>query len=141
MNAYLDSSIVLRLVLNERNHLRSWRELSSKFASVLTKVECLRVLDRYRCNGALSVAEYARRKETAHLLLEDVTLFELHPAVLDRAADSLPVGLGTLAALHLATALRLRELSGAEFAFATHDELLAAAARIYRFPVIGLETR
>jgi hypothetical protein len=39
--------------------------------------------------------------------------------------------------LHLATALRLREIGGIEMTFLTHDAELAVAARSMNFPVEG----
>src|SRR5207248_11702863 len=45
--------------------------------------------------------------------------------------------LGTLDALHLATALRLREIGGIEMTFLTHDDEFSVAARSMNFPVEG----
>jgi hypothetical protein len=48
-----------------------------------------------------------------------------------------PTALGTLGAIHLASAALGRENQGTEIAMATHDEELATAARASEFGVIG----
>jgi predicted nucleic acid-binding protein len=46
--AYLDSSVILRLVLNEPDPLREWPEVHHGVTSALAEVEVLRTLDRLR---------------------------------------------------------------------------------------------
>lgn len=58
--------------------------------------------------------------------------------MLSRAALPLPTTLGTLDAIHLATAALWREHQSAEIAMATHDEALATAARASGLSVIGM---
>lgn len=58
--------------------------------------------------------------------------------ILSRAAQPLPVTLGTLDAMHLATALVWREVSQAVVVLATHDARLALAARAVGFDTIGV---
>jgi hypothetical protein len=48
------------------------------------------------------------------------------------------VELGTLDALHLATAVLWREMSRADLVMATHDTALGLAARAHGFPVVGI---
>ena len=50
----------------------------------------------------------------------------------------LPVALGTLDGIRLATALLWRERAGADLVMATHDAALGLAARAVGFRVIGL---
>jgi hypothetical protein len=49
----------------------------------------------------------------------------------------MPTVLGTLDAIHLATALLWRENTGSDLVMATHDGSLALAARAAGFRVIG----
>lgn len=49
----------------------------------------------------------------------------------------MPIPIGTLDAIHLATALIWRERMGSLAAMATHDTALAAAARAFGFDVRG----
>lgn len=58
--------------------------------------------------------------------------------VLTRAAQPLPISLGTLDAIHLVTALLWREATDTDPAFATHDTRLATAARALGLRVIGV---
>jgi hypothetical protein len=55
-----------------------------------------------------------------------------------RAAQPMPTELGTLDAIHLATALLRRETAGADLVMATHDAALGFAARAYGLPVVGV---
>ena len=57
--------------------------------------------------------------------------------MLDRAALPLPVTLGTLDAIHLATAMLWREASAEELVLATHDRSLALAARACGLRTMG----
>ena len=57
---------------------------------------------------------------------------------MSRASDPLPVPLGTLDAIHLATALAWRERLDEGLIVATHDAALGLAARSYGFDVVGL---
>ncbi|MGH7527943.1 MAG: type II toxin-antitoxin system VapC family toxin, partial [Gemmatimonadales bacterium] len=71
-------------------------------------------------------------------LLDAVELLQVAPRVLRRAADPFPTPLGTLDALHLATALAWREVHGAALVLATHDVELGLAAAACGLDVIGV---
>jgi hypothetical protein len=79
----------------------------------------------------------AVRRETVYRLLESVEVVEASRAVLARSAQPMPTVLGTLDAIHLATALLWRENTGSDLVMATHDGSLALAARAAGFRVIG----
>ena len=138
MIAYLDSSVVLRVVLGQHGSLREWKTLETGIASALLEVECLRTLDRLRHLEGIVEGEIARRREAVYRVVEALTLIEPTRPVLARAAQPLPVVLGTLDAIHLATALLWRERSDADLVMATHDAALGLAARAVGFRVIGL---
>lgn len=136
--AYLDSSVVLRLILGQLEALAEWEEVEMGVASALVEVECLRTLDRLRLLGALSDDEVAERRAAVFGLMAATEVVEVTRTVLARASQPMPTALGTLDALHLATALLWREQTGAELALATHDAALGRAARASGFFVIGL---
>ncbi len=138
MKAYLDSSVILRVVLGQRGRLRAWRKVELGVGSALVEVECLRTLDRLRLNGMLSVEALATRRESVYRLTEEMEMVEPTSVVLRRASQPLPTPLGTLDAIHLATALLWRELRNEELTVATHDGALATAARATGFRVIGV---
>jgi hypothetical protein len=80
----------------------------------------------------------AARREAAYRLIEAVEVVDLTHPVLTRAAQPLPTVLGTLDAIHLATALMWREQMGQDLVMATHDVALGTAARASGLRVIGV---
>ena len=138
MIAYVDSSVVLRVVLGQPGRLAEWKSIVTGVASGLVEVECLRTLDRLRVAGNLSADDVAVRREAVFRVLEGLELVELTRAVLHRAAQPMPAPLGTLDAIHLATAEMWREAKGKELLVATHDQALALAARASGFRVAGV---
>lgn len=137
MIAYLDASVILRLVLNERSPLREWSDVHHGVTSALAEVEVLRTLDRLRfANPSLDSQVLAGRREAAFRVLEGLETIEITRVVLARAAQPLPTPLGTLDAIHLVSAMGWREQFEG-LLFATHDVALAAAARASGFEVIG----
>lgn len=138
MIAYLDSSTILRIVLGQANALKEWRSITQGVASALVEVECLRTMDRLRLGEGLKDAEIAARRETVFRLLEAIEVVELTRPILSRAAQPLPTALGTLDAIHLATALLWKERTKADLVMATHDEGLAMASRASGLRVVGV---
>jgi predicted nucleic acid-binding protein len=136
--AYVDSSVLLRVVLGQAGALKEWRTIRDGVASALVQVECLRTLDRLRLRLALPDREIALRRETVFRLLEAIELVEPNRPILTRAAQPLPTELGTLDAIHLATATLWREATGADLVMATHDVALGTAARSCGLRVLGV---
>lgn len=137
MIAYIDSSVVVRLVFAQAEPLRAWHEIERGLSSVLLRVECLRVVDQARIRFRLSDAEVARRRAGMLQLLDGIELIPMNSIVLDRAAEPFPTSLGTLDALHLASALAIRDAVPSVM-LATHDERLGVAASALGFEVHGI---
>lgn len=137
MIAYLDASVVLRLILGEPNALAKWKAVRTGVASALTEVECLRTLDRLGRSGTLADQDVAERREQVYRLLEAVEVVEIVRPILRRASEPFPAPLGTLDAIHLATAMAWRDVHDPALVMATHDKALATAARSVGLPVIG----
>jgi predicted nucleic acid-binding protein len=137
MMVYLDASVVIRKLQREAGSLRQWGQWERAYSSELLRVEMLRTIDRTRLRGALTDREVADVVQTARAIFDGLELLELTHSILNRASQSFLTPLGTLAALHLATALRLVEASGIELTFLTHDTELATAARSMNFSVEG----
>lgn len=137
MIAYVDSSVLLRKVLRQSGSLKEWRAIRTGVASALVETECLRTLDRLRLRASFSDRDLARRREAVFRLLESMELVEVTSPVLARAAQPLPTELGTLDAIHLATALLWSERIGAGLVMATHDVALGTAARASGLRVVG----
>jgi predicted nucleic acid-binding protein len=135
--AYVDSSVLLRLVLGQRGALAEWSAVEEGVTSALSQVECLRTLDRLRNVERISDEAIASRREAIFGILATLSVVEIAGPVLDRAAQPLPTALGTLDAIHLATAQLWRERAGANLIMATHDTALATAARSLGMTVVG----
>lgn len=138
MTAYIDTSVLLRLVLREAGALEELRSHDALVSSELIAVESCRTIDRLRLQGSLTPGEAAARLKAVTEWLEAVDLVLLRPPVLSRASDPLPMPLGTLDAVHLATALIWRERMGSLPIVATHDTTLGLAARTFGFDVLGI---
>jgi predicted nucleic acid-binding protein len=137
MIAYVDSSVLLRLVLRQSGALKEWSSLDEGVTSALTQVECLRTLDRLRVVERIPDEALASRREAIFGLLATLAVVDLAGVILDRASQPLPTALGTLDAIHLATAQLWRERTGVDLTMATHDSALATAARSLGMPIVG----
>ncbi len=138
MIAYVDASVLLRVVLRQPNALREWTRIERGVSSTLVVTESLRTLDRLRLRAQLSDAEVALRREAVLAVIESLELIEIDATVLDRAAQPMPTELGTLDAIHLASALLWRETTGETLAMATHDRALALGAQAHGLRVVGV---
>lgn len=139
MIAYVDSSVLLRLALGQPDALPEWRQIDRGVSSVLITTECLRTLDRLRIRARLPDAEVARRRATIINLINSLELIEIDAIVLDRAAQPMPTELGSLDAIHLASALLWKDSFGLDTVMATHDAALALAALAHGFAVVGAQ--
>ena len=138
MIAYIDTSALLRIVLREPGALEELRTYDGLVSSELIAIESARTLDRLRLHGSLTTDEAATRLRTIGEWLEAIDLVLLRPPVLSRASEPMPMPLGTLDAVHLATALIWRDRMGALSTIATHDTALGLAARTFGFDVRGI---
>lgn len=124
---YLDSSAIVKLAVREpesgalRKHIRRRRPLVS---SALARTEVLRALLPY---GSAPVA-------AGRGVLARINLVRVNDRVLDLAGSMDPAELRSLDAIHLATALRLREELGG---IVTYDERMAGAAEQLGFRVFA----
>ena len=138
MTAYVDTSALLRIVLREPGALDDLRSYDALVSSELLAVESARTIDRLRLQGSLTSEEATARVRAVNDWLEGIDLVLLRPPVLSRASEPMPVSLGTLDALHLATALIWRDRMGPLPAMATHDTALGLAAQAFGFDVRGI---
>jgi NAD(P)-dependent dehydrogenase (short-subunit alcohol dehydrogenase family) len=88
-------------------------------------------------SGAVTDDDVAELVTSAHAAFAAIDFVVLNAPILNRASQSFSTAVGTLDALHLATALWLGETSGVALTFCTHDTELALAARTVNFPVEG----
>ena len=138
MIAYLDTSALLRIVLREPGALEELRTYEGLVSSEVIAVESARTIDQLRLQGTLTSEEAAARQRTVNEWLEAIDLVLLRTPVLSRASEPMPMSLGTLDALHLATALIWRDRMGSLSTLATHDAALGQAAKAFGFDVQGI---
>jgi predicted nucleic acid-binding protein len=141
VNAYLDSSVLLRQILEQTPKLREWDDLIVGMTSQLARVECLRTIDRLHVEKRATDENIAVSRERIDSLFRRLHILPLDSPVLMRASEPFPTSITTLDALHLATALRYRESQPDDeppIYFATFDRALAIAARATGFRVLGL---
>jgi uncharacterized protein len=115
--AYLDSSALVKLVVLETESEaldRAAMTLASRISSELAVVEVQR---RARQFGAAA-------EEKARVVLDGTQLRPIDTDILNRAAAIDPLGLRSLDAIHLATALAIDDLD----LFISYDERLNRAA-------------
>ncbi len=133
MIAYLDTSVPLRLLFDQKPLLSIWGCWDRAYTSALLHLECRRVIDRLRLDAALNDHGVAHAGTGLRHLLRLVDRVALSPSILERASMPLPTAVKTLDAIHLATALVLRERRHPELTFLTHDAQQANAARALGF--------
>jgi predicted nucleic acid-binding protein len=137
MIAYLDSSVLLRVLLNQSQKLTNFKDLKRPVASKLLKPECLRTLDRLRVRGALTEDNFIKASEDLYEALDSIEFIEIDHRILERVGSSFPLPLGTLDAIHLSSALLWRESFNVSIDFLTHDDELGKVARVFGFQVWG----
>lgn len=121
---YLDTSAVVKLLLREKESvaLRAYIGNRDWASSALLRTELPRALVRVEPSVQPRAVD----------LLAQVSLLIIDTHVLDTAARLSPPSLGSLDAIHLASALELRdELT----AFVAYDDRLLAAASMLGMPV------
>ncbi len=126
-SVYVDTSVFGRVLLDEPDKDAIRRDLAKfdrRVASRLLRVELRRLARR---EDAL---------EEADRVLDDVQLIPMDDGVLTSAETISPTNVGTLDAIHLATALRLAK-AGKHDALMTYDKRLADGAREHDITVLS----
>lgn len=127
------------MLFGQRPALAAWGNWDAAWSSELLQVEARRTINRLRLAGALddagvadAVAELARIERT-------IGSVRLSRRILARAGQPMATAVRTLDALHLASALTVRERLDVELLFATHDARQATAARALGFTCVGVD--
>jgi predicted nucleic acid-binding protein len=138
MTVYLDTSVVLSRLLNQPNALPSWGTWDASYTSVITRVEFLRAVDRLRLSGEIDDDDRVFLHQAGEVVWEASHGVGISDAVLERASQPFPTVIGTLDALHLATALAVAQSGGMTLQLLTHDKQLSRAAQALGFAVEGV---
>jgi len=133
MTVYLDSSVVLRPLLKQPKKLRSWGKWEHAYASELLGIECRRAIDRLRLEGAFDDQQVAEAMDQLSRIERTIKRIRLGKSIIQAASQTMPTIVKTLDAIHLASALAIRDRRGIDLLFATHDNQQATAARALGF--------
>ena len=137
MTVYIDTSVILRILFREPNPVELWGKWERAFSSRLWRVEALRNVDRLRLSGDLADEEVADLVREIRVVHETLAIYPLTERILQRASETFPTVVGTLDAIHLATALAIQEVEPIDLLL-THDSQLGTAARSLGFTVVGM---
>ena len=138
MIAYLDASVALRVLLAQKGRLAGWATWERAYASELLGLEVRRTIDRLRVQGDLDGDDVAELLRLTAIIEDGLAIVGLTRMVVHRAGLPLATPVRTLDALHLATALMIREQSSVPLTFLTHDAQQGLAARALGFEVAGV---
>jgi predicted nucleic acid-binding protein len=130
VNAYFDSSVVLRSMLHEPLAIDNWSQWELVIASELMRVEVFRAIDRLRVIGRLTDAQVPDMIASASRLVTSIEEIAIYPAVLRRAASPFASVVSTLDAIHISTALLWMSDKADPLVFVTHDIQQSVAARL-----------
>jgi predicted nucleic acid-binding protein len=136
LKAYVDSSVLLRVILGAPESLGEWPLITEMFCSVLLQVECMRTLERIGVAEGVAAELINFQRSVVTTVMSRARIAEFSPTLVRRAGYPMPMPLKTLDAIHLVTAMWWREQAG-EIVFATHDVQLARAGRALDFHVLG----
>lgn len=136
MIVYVDTSVVLRVLLNEPNPIPIWRKWDKAFSSALWRMESLRTIDRLRLTQEIDDTQAADLVHDVQLIHQTFAIHPVTERIMSRASETFPTVVGTLDAIHLATAVSLRESLQLDYLL-THDSQFGTAARSVGFQVVG----
>jgi predicted nucleic acid-binding protein len=137
MTVYLDTSVVLRILFREPNPVTIWTKWDKAYSSSLWRVEALRTVDRLRLLHEISDSEVADLVREVQAVHDTLAIHPLDERIMQRASETFPTVVGTLDAIHLATAIFIRETEEIDLLL-THDSQLGTAARSLGFKIMGI---
>lgn len=133
MIVYIDSSVAVGMVFGQSPAAEDWAGWERAYTSALFTVECRRMVDRLRLDGILDDHGVAHAVTAFRQLAGQIDRVVVSPAILDRASMPMPTVVKTLDAIHLATAIALRERRHPDLVFRTTDRQQARAAEALGF--------
>lgn len=138
MIGYIDSSVLISNIFSEAGAVSNLETYGVLYSSRLLQTECLRALIRRLMQRKVSESQFSQMKNKVMRALSGIKLLQVDEPTLLLAETPFPVNLATLDAIHLASALRLKNaLPDEELYFLTHDERLGSAAQVMGLQVLG----
>lgn len=135
MNAYIDTSILLQEIFKPGDYTALLNSVAKAYASELLMIEAMRTIDRYRVEGKLRDDQLARAKSYVHQYRDSMYIVEMHEDIKKRSAMPFSTVVGTLDALHLSTALYVRDTMQTSLKMVTLDKQLATASMAEGLPL------
>ncbi len=129
MNCYVDSSVILRYLLTSSTEFERVKEFEHVGSSELLFIECNRVIQRYRLEAMISDEQLEEIVTYFNQLYERLHIFDMNPGVKRRASEAFPTVIGTLDALHLATASAWAGLDSEPLVVFTFDRQMRRCAQ------------
>jgi len=134
MVAYLDSSVVLRYILQGETAIQHALACPAIVSSELLEIECRRVISRYRMQGELDDEGMVTAIGRFEKILAGISLVQLSEPIKKRAMEAFPLNIKTLDALHLATALIFADkMSDESVLVFSHDGGMNRCAKVLGF--------
>jgi len=137
MIAYLDSSVLIRIIFREPDRIEKIDKFNSFISSRIIGVECFRTLHRLYQERKITEAELVKKSGELRNAISEITLIDVSTSVLNRSMESFPIHLKSLDAIHLSSSILWRETRGEDITFLTHDDKLGKAAAILNFKIMG----
>lgn len=139
MIVYLDSSVILRFLLGQPGRIENWGGWEAILTSEMTRVEGFRAVDRLRLLGKIDDDEVRRCVQRLDEVFQETKAIQLDRLILRRAAESFPTVIGTLDAIHIASAVLWQTQFKNEITFLTHDLQQGRAAQALGLKASGFE--
>lgn len=105
MKCYVDSSVILRFLLTKDPSFKRTVQFEKVGSSELLMIECSRVIERYRLENLITDEQMGEVKQKLDEIVEGMYIIELTSAIKKRAAGPFSTVIGSLDAIHLATAI------------------------------------
>jgi predicted nucleic acid-binding protein len=132
--AFVDTSVVLRFVLEGDISLHQAFAATATACSELLWIESMRVAQRLRLDGALSDQDLAEAVSRISTCYASFRVYLLDDEIKQAAAGPFPTVVGTLDALHLACARRCaRHYPGETLLVYSYDRQMNLCARALGF--------
>src|SRR5947207_12084590 len=112
MIVYLDSSVVLRPLLDRPGKLQGWGQWEAAYSSELLGVECRRAIDRLRLLALYDDKQVGQAIERLGKIERTIKRIRLTKSIIQASAKTMPTIVKTLDAFHLVSAVAIRERRG-----------------------------
>lgn len=139
MIVYIDTSVVIRYLLNDPLQYNKFGKWEKGASSILLEIEGHRTIDRLRFSGEITDKETSELKSDFKRLLKTIDIISLNTHILERSMGSYPIPIRTLDALHLASAELWANYIKKPIALLSHDKQMILAAKSIGLETVGTE--